>query len=72
MSAYQFQLNGKAASIASWDPDQPLLYVLRNGLGCMARSSDAGLDSPAPARFCWKGRRSGVASRRCDSLPGAA
>jgi len=33
MPAYQFRLNGKAISAESWDPDQPLLYVLRDTLG---------------------------------------
>jgi len=25
-----FQLNGRATTVDSWDPDQPLLYLLRN------------------------------------------
>ena len=33
MATYKFQLNGKAATAESWDPAQPLLYVLRNQLG---------------------------------------
>jgi len=33
MAMYQLRVNGKPASVDSWDPDQPLLYVLRNGLG---------------------------------------
>jgi nicotinate dehydrogenase subunit A len=33
MAAYKFQLNGKSAVAESWDPAQPLLYVLRNQLG---------------------------------------
>jgi nicotinate dehydrogenase subunit A len=33
MATYKFQLNGKAAAVESWDPAQPLLYVLRNQLG---------------------------------------
>jgi nicotinate dehydrogenase subunit A len=33
MPAYKFQLNGKAVTADSWDPQQPLLYVLRNSLG---------------------------------------
>ena len=33
MAAYKFELNGKAVTAESWDPAQPLLYVLRNGLG---------------------------------------
>ena len=30
MPSYRFQLNGKPATADSWDPGQPLLYILRN------------------------------------------
>jgi nicotinate dehydrogenase subunit A len=33
MLAYKFRVNGGPVSVDSWDPDQPLLYVLRNTLG---------------------------------------
>jgi len=33
MATYHFRLNGGAVSVDSWDPDQPLLYVLRDTLG---------------------------------------
>ncbi len=33
MAIYKFQLNGRAVAADSWDPGQPLLYVLRNDLG---------------------------------------
>ncbi len=32
MATYQFRLNGRAVTVDSWDPAQPLLYVLRNDL----------------------------------------
>lgn len=32
MATFRFQLNGTAVSVDSWDPAQPLLYVLRNAL----------------------------------------
>ena len=32
MPTYKFQLNGRPVSAESWDPAQPLLYVLRNDL----------------------------------------
>jgi len=32
MPTYQFRVNGGPVRIESWDPDQPLLYVLRNAL----------------------------------------
>ena len=33
MATFKFQLNGRAVTAESWDPAQPLLYVLRNDLG---------------------------------------
>ena len=33
MPKYDFRVNGSAASVESWDPEQPLLYALRNTLG---------------------------------------
>jgi len=33
MPKYSFRVNGRAVSVDSWDPAQPLLYVLRNALG---------------------------------------
>jgi nicotinate dehydrogenase subunit A len=33
MPKYAFQINGRPVTIDSWDPAQPLLYVLRNSLG---------------------------------------
>ncbi len=32
MAKYSFQLNGRVVAVESWDPNQPLLYVLRNSL----------------------------------------
>src|SRR5579871_2377666 len=33
MATYKFQLNGSPVTAESWDPEQPLLYVVRNALG---------------------------------------
>jgi nicotinate dehydrogenase subunit A len=33
MPTFGFQLNGRPVTVDSWDPAQPLLYVLRNSLG---------------------------------------
>ena len=43
MPKYSFQLNGRAATAESWDPAQPLLYVLRNALGQHAPKFGCGL-----------------------------
>jgi nicotinate dehydrogenase subunit A len=32
VAIYKFRVNGKAVSVDSWDPNQPVLYVLRNDL----------------------------------------
>ena len=32
MATYRFRLNGRAVSVESWDPAQPLLYALRGPL----------------------------------------
>lgn len=32
MATYRCQVNGRATTLESWDPSQPLLYVLRNSL----------------------------------------
>jgi nicotinate dehydrogenase subunit A len=33
MPTYRFRLNGRQASVDTWDPDEPLLYALRDSLG---------------------------------------
>ena len=33
MPIYRFRLNGRPASVDTWDPNEPLLYVLRDSLG---------------------------------------
>ncbi len=43
MAAYRFQLNGRAVTAESWDPAQPLLYILRNDLGLHGPKFGCGL-----------------------------
>ena len=43
MATYRFQLNGRAVSVESWDPAQPLLYVLRGPLGLHGPKFGCGL-----------------------------
>jgi len=40
---YILRVNGRTVSIDSWDPDQPLLYVLRNQLGLHGPKFGCGL-----------------------------
>jgi nicotinate dehydrogenase subunit A len=43
MATYKFRLNGGPVKVESWDPAQPLLYVLRNSLGKHAPKFGCGL-----------------------------
>ena len=43
MPSYRLRVNGKAATVESWDPAQPLLYVLRNTLGLHSPKFGCGL-----------------------------
>jgi nicotinate dehydrogenase subunit A len=43
MPTYNFRLNGHNASVESWDPDQPLLYLLRNEMGLHGPKFGCGL-----------------------------
>jgi nicotinate dehydrogenase subunit A len=43
MPTYRFQLNGRAVSVESWDPAQPLLYALRGTLGLHGPKFGCGL-----------------------------
>ena len=43
MAKYSFKLNGRAVTVDSWDPAQPLLYLLRNALGTHGPKFGCGL-----------------------------
>ena len=43
MAAYTFQLNGKSVTVDSWDPAQPLLYLLRGALALHGPKFGCGL-----------------------------
>jgi nicotinate dehydrogenase subunit A len=43
MATYQLRVNGRTSTVDSWDPDQPLLYVLRNELGLHGAKFGCGL-----------------------------
>jgi nicotinate dehydrogenase subunit A len=43
MPAYKFNLNGRAVTVDSWDPAQPLLYVLKNDLRLLGPKFGCGL-----------------------------
>ena len=43
MAKYNFQLNGRPATAETWDPSQPLLYILRNQMGLTGPKFGCGL-----------------------------
>ena len=43
MPEYKFRVNGGPVTVDSWDPDQPLLYILRNSLGLHGAKFGCGL-----------------------------
>jgi nicotinate dehydrogenase subunit A len=43
MANYNFKVNGRAVTVDSWDPNQPLLYVLRDSLGLHGPKFGCGL-----------------------------
>jgi nicotinate dehydrogenase subunit A len=43
MGLYHLRINGRQETVDSWDPNQPLLYVLRDGLGLHGPKFGCGL-----------------------------
>ena len=63
MPKYTFRVNGRAVSADSWDPAQPLLYVLRNSLGLHAVKFGCGLGQCGACTVIIDGR----AARSCST-----
>lgn len=61
MANYRLRVNGRAVTIDSWDPNQPLLYVLRNSLGLHAAKFGCGLGQCGACTVLVNGR----AERSC-------
>ena len=43
MAKYRLRVNGRTTTVDSWDPDQPLLYLLRNAMGLHGPKFGCGL-----------------------------
>jgi nicotinate dehydrogenase subunit A len=43
MAQYRFEVNGRSVTVDSWDPGQPILYLLRNALGLHGPKFGCGL-----------------------------
>ena len=67
MASYAFHVNGKPQRVESWDPGQPLLYLLRNALGLHGPKFGCGLGQCGACTVLMDG----TAVRSC-SLPVSA
>jgi len=78
MPKYSFQVNGRAVSVDSWDPGQPLLYVLRNALSLHGAKFGCGLAQCGACTVLLDGKAvracvtpvSSVASKKVTTLEG--
>jgi nicotinate dehydrogenase subunit A len=61
MPKYNFQLNGWPVTVESWDPAQPLLYLLRNAVGLHGAKFGCGLAQCGACTVLIEGR----AQRSC-------
>jgi nicotinate dehydrogenase subunit A len=61
MPAYRLTVNGRVLDVDSWDPEQPLLYVLRNALGLHGPKFGCGLGQCGACTVLVDGR----ATRSC-------
>ncbi|HYB08318.1 MAG TPA: (2Fe-2S)-binding protein [Alphaproteobacteria bacterium] len=43
MASFSFKVNGSAWTVEAWDPDEPLLYALRNQIGLKGPKFGCGL-----------------------------
>ena len=78
MATYSFRLNGRSVSADSWDPSQPLLYVLRNQFGLHGVKFGCGLSQCGACTVLMDGRAvrscttpvNSAAGRRITSIEG--
>src|SRR5215813_6860988 len=67
MASYTFRVNGRRERVESWDPDQPMLYLLRNALNLHGPKFGCGLGQCGACTVLMDG----AAVRSC-SLPVSA
>src|SRR5215467_10039456 len=68
MASYTVRVNGKTQRVESWDPDQPLLYLLRNALGLHGPKFGCGLGQCGACTVLIDGK----VARSCITLVQAA
>lgn len=56
MPTYQLRVNGRNRTVESWDPDQPLLYVLRDDLDLHGPKFGCGLGQCGACRVLVNGQ----------------
>jgi nicotinate dehydrogenase subunit A len=72
MPSYAFRLNGRAVSADSWDPAQPLLYVLRNQFQLHGVKFGCGLGQCGACTVIVDGRAVRACQTRVDRVAGHA
>jgi len=72
MASYGFRLNGRAVSAESWDPAQPLLYVLRNTFNLHGVKFGCGLGQCGACTVMIDGKAVRSCQTRVDRVAGHA
>src|SRR5207237_3898224 len=72
MAQYRLHVNGRAAAVESWDPAQPLLYVLRNALGLHGAKFGCGLGQCGACTVLIDGKPARSCVTAVEQAPGHA
>ena len=72
MASYAFRLNGRSVSADSWDPAQPLLYVLRNTFSLHGVKFGCGLGQCGACTVMMDGKAVRSCQTRVDRAAGRA
>ena len=72
MATYAFRLNGRGVSADSWDPAQPLLYVLRNNFNLHGVKFGCGLGQCGACTVLMDGRAVRSCTTTVDRVAGRA
>jgi nicotinate dehydrogenase subunit A len=70
MASYAFRLNGRSVSADSWDPAQPLLYVLRNTFRLHGAKFGCGLGQCGACTVMIDGKAARSCQTRIDRIAG--
>ena len=72
MATFAFRLNGRGVSAESWDPAQPLLYVLRNTFNLHGAKFGCGLGQCGACTVMLDGKAVRACQTRIDRVAGHA